>query len=211
MNISRSLPRSSPQTDTLLCTPAYVVYHELQRTSPGRYCLIAKGGSLLRTGSKEAKQQQATLTTATMARQNATSTRCNHRLQSDICITLNPDPRTITWEHLETLRCKQLGLSTKHSRHFNILRTHRPLTDPYDTEHNQVPPNSYTVTISVPRRVNSLAPFSTMGKPTCGYFFSEATNHLKLKSDVQSSNLTKWRSNVDSLFLSAIPTEEMTK
>ena len=52
----------------------------------------------------------------TMARQNATGTGCNRGLQSDICVTLNPDPRTITWERLETLRRKQLGLSTKHSR-----------------------------------------------------------------------------------------------
>ena len=40
---------------------------------------------------------------------------------------------------------------------------------------------------------NSLAPFSTVGKPTCGYFFSRVTDNKKKKFGIPPSDLVKWR------------------
>ena len=41
---------------------------------------------------------------------------------------------------------------------------------------------------------NSLAPFTTVGKPTCGVFFSRQTDQRKHKFGIAPTNLVKWRS-----------------
>ena len=41
---------------------------------------------------------------------------------------------------------------------------------------------------------NKMAPFSTLGKPTCGFGFSRLTNNRKQKIGIMPSNLVKWRS-----------------
>lgn len=46
------------------------------------------------------------------------------------------------------------------------------------------------------RQVNSLAPFSTLGKYTCGYYFSRATDNKKRKTGIPPSDLVSWRSNI---------------
>ena len=38
--------------------------------------------------------------------------------------TIPSNNKTITWERLESLRLKRMGLHNKYSRHFNVLRTH---------------------------------------------------------------------------------------
>lgn len=40
---------------------------------------------------------------------------------------------------------------------------------------------------------NSTAPFFTMQKPTCGYFFSRATDNKKKKFGIPPCNLVMWR------------------
>ena len=40
---------------------------------------------------------------------------------------------------------------------------------------------------------NSAAPFFTMQKPTCGYFFSRGTDNKKKKFGIPPSNLVMWR------------------
>lgn len=45
------------------------------------------------------------------------------------------------------------------------------------------------------RQVNSLAPFSTLGKYTCGYYFSRGTDNKKRKTGIPPSDLVAWRSN----------------
>ena len=45
------------------------------------------------------------------------------------------------------------------------------------------------------RQVNSLAPFSTLGKFTCGYYFSRNTDNKKRKTGIPPSDLVAWRSN----------------
>ena len=44
------------------------------------------------------------------------------------------------------------------------------------------------------RYVNSLAPFSTLGKSTCGYYFSRETDHKKRKTGIPPSDLVAWQS-----------------
>lgn len=46
------------------------------------------------------------------------------------------------------------------------------------------------------RQVNSLAPFSTLGKYTCGYYFSRETDNKKRKTGIPPSDLVAWRSNI---------------
>jgi len=46
---------------------------------------------------------------------------------------------------------------------------------------------------SNPTKSNSLAPFSTVGKPTCGYFFSRDTNNRKIKFGIPPCDNVKWR------------------
>ena len=46
------------------------------------------------------------------------------------------------------------------------------------------------------RQVNSLAPFSTLGKYTCGYYFSRSTDNKKRKTGIPPSDLVAWRSNI---------------
>ena len=46
------------------------------------------------------------------------------------------------------------------------------------------------------RQVNSLAPFSTLGKYTCGYYFSRDTDNKKRKTGIPPSDLVSWRSNI---------------
>ena len=44
-------------------------------------------------------------------------------------------------------------------------------------------------------RRNKVAPFSTLGKPTCGFNFSRDTDNRKKNFGIMPSNLVKWRSN----------------
>nr|XP_047122399.1 putative uncharacterized protein GUCA1ANB [Hydra vulgaris] len=41
---------------------------------------------------------------------------------------------------------------------------------------------------------NKIAPFTSLGKPTCGFGFSFETNNRKEKIGIMPSNLVKWRS-----------------
>ncbi|XP_076877840.1 uncharacterized protein LOC143526921 [Brachyhypopomus gauderio] len=41
---------------------------------------------------------------------------------------------------------------------------------------------------------NSLSPFYTVGKPTCGYRFSWSTDHRRRHTGIAPSNIVMWRS-----------------
>lgn len=43
--------------------------------------------------------------------------------------------------------------------------------------------------------VNSLAPFASLGKPTCGYYFSRITDNKKRVTGIPPTNTVKWRSH----------------
>ena len=42
---------------------------------------------------------------------------------------------------------------------------------------------------------NSIAPFASLGKPTCGYFFSRATDNKKRLIGILPTNTVQWRTN----------------
>ena len=42
-------------------------------------------------------------------------------------------------------------------------------------------------------KTNSVAPFATLAKPTCGYFFSRQTDNKKRRTGIPSADLVKWR------------------
>merc|ERR1711970_30837 len=46
---------------------------------------------------------------------------------------------------------------------------------------------------------NSQRPFATLGKPTCGYFFTRNISHKKQLIGINATNTVKWRSNVDTM------------
>lgn len=46
---------------------------------------------------------------------------------------------------------------------------------------------------------NTMAPFASLGKPTCGYFFTRNVSHHKRLIGINATNTVKWRSNVDIL------------
>ena len=46
---------------------------------------------------------------------------------------------------------------------------------------------------------NSMAPFASLGKPTCGFFFTRNISHKKRLIGINATNTVKWRSNVDVL------------
>merc|ERR1712224_787997 len=46
---------------------------------------------------------------------------------------------------------------------------------------------------------NTMAPFASLGKPTCGHFFTRNVSHKKRLIGINATNTVKWRSNVDIL------------
>jgi len=113
-------------------------------------------------------------------------------------------PKTVTWEKLEAQRLQSLGLNNKYSRHFNVLRSSREhpgaimmFEDKLATQ-GMVPGIERQKTqVGNPggrhSNSNSMAPFSTVGKPTCGFFFSRETDNKKKKFGIPPSDLVKWR------------------
>lgn len=115
----------------------------------------------------------------------------------------NPNQKTLTWERLENKRLAKLGLGAKrYSRHFQRFQREPSLvmTDPVAQAPNK-PENAgggtkYIIIGGEKVNVNSLAPFYTEEKPTCGYFFSRGTDNKKKKFGIPPSDLVKWRSFV---------------
>lgn len=109
----------------------------------------------------------------------------------------NPNPKTINWERLEFLRLKKLHLGPeRYSRHFQRFQRYE---DPSYSTELPVPrqQTQYVITSTGEiRKANSLAPFTTVGKPTCGFFFSRVTDNKKKKFGIPPTNLVKWRSFV---------------
>lgn len=115
-------------------------------------------------------------------------------------------PKTVTWEKLEAQRLQSLGLSNKYSRHFNVLRSSvgRPqnmmmIDDKLATQGMVPGMERQKSQVGQPdgkqgkSKSNSMAPFSTVGKPTCGFFFSRETDNKKKKFGIPPSDLVKWR------------------
>lgn len=92
------------------------------------------------------------------------------------------------------------------SRHAHTQRMHRASTPGYRLTalddppavpyHEPSPPSMLTPLPNVLKGgiiANSVAPFSTLSKPTCGYFFSRLTDQKKRLSGIPPADLVKWR------------------
>ncbi|KAL4232708.1 hypothetical protein ACF0H5_007396 [Mactra antiquata] len=112
-------------------------------------------------------------------------------------VGFNANPRTINWERLEFLRLKKLHLGPeRYSRHFQRFQKSEEI-EPSSSLELPKRPTHYVITADGEiRMANSLAPFTTVGKPTCGFFFSRVTDNKKKKFGIPPTNLVKWRSFV---------------
>lgn len=112
----------------------------------------------------------------------------------------NPNPKTINWERLEFMRLKKLKLGPeRYSRHFQRFQRHDEQPTQVTTVDLSLNKQStqYLITPSGEiKKANSIAPFTTVGKPTCGFFFSRGTDNKKKKFGIPPTNLVKWRSFV---------------
>jgi len=115
-------------------------------------------------------------------------------------VGFNANPRTINWERLEFLRLKKLHLGPeRYSRHFSRFQKSEGVdeepTSSLELQSKQPPQYVITKDGKI-RKANSIAPFTTVGKPTCGFFFSRVTDNKKKKFGIPPTNLVKWRSFV---------------
>lgn len=112
--------------------------------------------------------------------------------------SFNPNPKTLTWERLENKRLSKLGLGSKrYSRHFQrFQRESTNMSDPLPATIVKEGGTSYVIIGGEKVKMNSIAPFYTEEKPTCGYFFSRQTDNKKKKFGIPPSDLVKWRSFV---------------
>lgn len=133
----------------------------------------------------------------------------------------NPNTHTIAWQRLEDMRYRSLGLP-KYSRHFNVTRrpqnrklgaTPMVLTghssnfnsfssagSAFGATIDRTPPGGGLVITNTKslgmggNLDNSLAPFNSVGKSTCGYYFSRTTDNRKIDFGIPPSDLVQWRS-----------------
>lgn len=118
-------------------------------------------------------------------------------------ITFNANPLHLTWERLESLRLRRLGIPTRYSRHCNIVYNSQAASV-MNAEKAAVAAASLGKPASSDNKggkgkkgssSNSIAPFYTHEKRTCGYFFSRDTDNRKRNFGIPPSNLVAWRSS----------------
>ncbi|XP_059144166.1 uncharacterized protein LOC131931381 isoform X2 [Physella acuta] len=110
----------------------------------------------------------------------------------------NVNPAHISWQMLEASRLRRLGIPHRDSRRCNIVYNSQVPKE--NAALNQMPrrqPPCIDVLLENTKRfnTNSLAPFYTHEKRTCGYFFSRETDNRITKNGVPPSDLVAWRSN----------------
>lgn len=86
----------------------------------------------------------------------------------------------------------------KYSRHLNFSTASQTETDSLRLAMEQLRlGNSSSKASPGPHKggvkTNSVAPFATLAKPTCGFFFSRVTDNKKRRTGIPSADLVKWR------------------
>ncbi|XP_033101788.1 uncharacterized protein LOC117104942 [Anneissia japonica] len=87
-------------------------------------------------------------------------------------------------------------LDNRYSRHLNLTSGGLGCTRLISPPRSEADPNSSCSGGIVPKggiMSNSVAPFATLGKATCGYFFSRETDHKKRLTGIPPANLVMWR------------------
>ncbi|XP_012496285.1 PREDICTED: uncharacterized protein LOC105807452 [Propithecus coquereli] len=83
-----------------------------------------------------------------------------------------------------------LARTWKQDREQSLAAAYVPVVvDPRGQNPDRLRFNFYTSQYS-----NSLNPFYTLQKPTCGYLYRRDTDHTRKRFDVPSANLILWRS-----------------
>jgi len=120
----------------------------------------------------------------------------------------NPDPKMVTYERLEFQRFDDMGMKNRYSRHFT--HPQQGWADGPDGPYKRVfpakrlmpgcrtylPPfigrDSLGCQNGFPK-ANSLAPFASLYKATCGAFFDENTDHRKRNFGIPPTDLVRAR------------------
>ena len=122
----------------------------------------------------------------------------------------SPRGNTVVWSRLESMRLNKLGIGNRQSTHVGRLtraisaRDNARFDASFDGsddssssvangEQNNLPGRNLVRGSGTSSVAQSLAPFTTAGKPTCGYYFSRSTMHTKRKFGIPPSDLVKWR------------------
>jgi hypothetical protein len=106
------------------------------------------------------------------------------------------------YERFEKLRLKSLGLNEKYSRYYL-----KRISQPYSTSPSQQLPtrlswcnaahDATSTSFESPRpEYNSVAPFATAGKTTCGYGFRESTDNRRKDFGIDPADIPRWRNEV---------------
>ncbi|RUS85214.1 hypothetical protein EGW08_007040 [Elysia chlorotica] len=114
-------------------------------------------------------------------------------------IPYNNNPNHLSWERLETLRLRRLGIPNRYSRHCNIVyNSQAAAMNAAENSHQSLCGGRSFEKIDKKNpktNGNSLAPFYTHEKRTCGYFFSRETDNRKKNFGIPPSDLVAWRSS----------------
>jgi len=125
----------------------------------------------------------------------------HNRMDTPHKFIYNPNPKTIAWERLEKARLESIGLCGRYSRHFNVTRSPRGPKQPglsgsclHNDKENETTEKRLIEKAGASQN-NSLAPFTTVGKSTCGVYFNFNTCNVKRKFGIPPSDLVRWRSS----------------
>ncbi|XP_049747908.1 putative uncharacterized protein CIMIP3 [Loxodonta africana] len=98
-------------------------------------------------------------------------------------------PKTSSGKKVKTPR-PLLSRTWKQDREQSLAAAYVPVVvDPRGQNPDRLRFNFYTSQYS-----NSLNPFYTVQKPTCGYLYRRDTDHTRKHFDVPSANVVLWRS-----------------
>ncbi|XP_032265997.1 uncharacterized protein 114841037 [Phoca vitulina] len=101
----------------------------------------------------------------------------------------NQEPKTPSGKKVKSPH-PALSRSWKQAREQTLVAAYVPVVvDPRGQNLDKLRFNFYTSQYS-----NSLNPFSTLQKLTCGYLYQRDTDHTRKRVDVHPANLALWRS-----------------
>ncbi|CAL1546897.1 unnamed protein product [Lymnaea stagnalis] len=114
----------------------------------------------------------------------------------------NVNPDHLSWQRLEAARLRRLGIPQRDSRHCNIVYNSQvaKMNAALNQKPRTAPPCIDKLMEDTKRyNTNSISPFYTHQKRTCGYFFTRDTDNRLHKNGVPPSDLVAWRTNYSSM------------
>ncbi|CAG5125055.1 unnamed protein product [Candidula unifasciata] len=111
-------------------------------------------------------------------------------------LPFNVNLQHLSWEMLEATRLRRLGIPVRFSRHCNIIYNSQVAVENAANSAQQTtatPCASMSLKKTKRFSSNSLSPFFTYEKKTCGYFFSRDTDNRKSNFGIPASDVSAWR------------------